>query len=177
MVRKLLGTVTAALVVVGFAVAEEVDAVVDDANRAFTKLAKSPEKINYGKLWLDSKGKIVIQVNKEGRVTKDTKVALGTFDEKKKKWVPGEAIEGGIGADLFKDKGKVLRLQLTLANDGVTINQILVTSTDAKLEDASREFDAIYKRHGAFTNGRGPISYVRVELDEKGRVINSFPLT
>jgi hypothetical protein len=176
MIHKLLLSTLALLAVVGFALAEEDDAVIDDANRAFTKLAKAPEKLNYGKLWLDSKGKIVIQVNKEGQVTKDTKVALGTFDEKKKKWVPGEAIEGGVAADLFKDKGKVLRLRVTLADDGKTIKQILVTDTDAKLERASGEFDAIYKRHGAFTNGRGPVSFVRVELDEKGRVITTFPL-
>lgn len=172
MVSKLLGTVAAALVVAGFAPADEVD----DGTRLATELAKSPEKFYYGKVWLDSKGKIVIQVNREGRVTKDTKVAMGIFDEKKK-WMPGEAIEGGIGADLFKDKGKVLRVRVTVEADGATITRIFVTNTDERLERASGEFDAIYKRHGAFTNGSGPVSYVRVELDDKGRVINSFPLT
>ena len=139
-----------------------------------TELAKSPEKFYYGKVWLDSKGKIVIQVNREGRVTKDTKVAMGIFDEKKK-WMPGEAIEGGIGADLFKDKGKVLRVRVTVEADGGTITRIFVTNTDERLERASGEFDPIHKRHGAFTNGSGPVSYVRVELDDKGRVIKLLP--
>jgi hypothetical protein len=177
MVNKLIMTVTGTLFVASFAAAVEIDAVVDDGTRFATKSAKAPEKFFYGKLWLDSKGKLVIQINLEGRVTKETKVATGTFDEKKKKWVAGEPIEGGIGADLFKDTGKVLRVRVTLADDNKSINQILVTKTDEKLEHADGEFDAIWKYRGMLTNGRGGVSFMRVELDEKGKVINYFPVT
>jgi hypothetical protein len=177
MVKKLVITVVAMLVVVGFAAADEFDAVINDASRAFTRRLKAPEKLNYGKLTLDSKGKVVSTIYKEGQLTRATKVARGVFDEKKKKWLPGETIEGGIGADLFKDAGKALRVRVTLGDDGKTITQILVTDTDWKMVSADGEFDAIYKGHGAFTNGRGPVSYVRVELDEGGRVINHFALT
>lgn len=177
MLNKQIVTGVAVLVIAGFAMADEVDAVVDSGTRAFTKGAKTPEKFFYGRILVDSKGKIVSQVNKEGRVTKDTKVAMGTFDEKTKKWVTGEAIAEGVAADMFKDSGKVLRLRVTVGNDG-SISQILVTNTDAKLERAEGEFDAIYKGKGR-TNfgGRVSFSYVRVELDEKGKVINTFPLT
>src|SRR5262245_36762652 len=109
-VNKMVFAVAATLVAVGFAAADEFDAVVNDASRAFTKRTKSPDKLVYGKLTLDSKGKVVSTVYKEGAVTKGTKVALGTFDEKKKKWTPGEAVEGGLGADIFKDAGKVVRV-------------------------------------------------------------------
>jgi hypothetical protein len=177
MSNKFIVTVTATVVLAGFASATEVDAVVDDLTRLATKSAKSPEKFFFGRLWLDSKGKVVIQVNREGQVTKDTKVAMATFDEKKKKWLPGEAIEGGVGADIFKDRGKVLRVRVTTGDDGKTIEQILVTNTDEKVERAEGEFDAIWKYRGMLTNGRGGVSFVRVELDDKGKVITTFPLT
>src|ERR1700721_570358 len=103
MLYRLIVTVVVMLVAVELAVAEEFDAVITDASRASTKLKKRPDKLVYGKLTLDSKGKVVSTVYKEGTVTKATKVAMGSFDEKKKKWSLGEAIEGGIGADLFTE--------------------------------------------------------------------------
>jgi hypothetical protein len=177
MFKKIFVTVFTALIVVGFVAAEEFDAVVDNASRDFTKRLKSDEKLVFGRLTLDSKGKVVSTVYKEGKVTKDTKVLMGTYDEKTKKTTPGEVIEGGIASDLFKDKGKVLRLRVTVGDDKTTVSRILVTNTDEKLVLADLEFDAILKRRGAQTNGAGPISYVRTELDEKGKVIKEFPLT
>lgn len=177
MLTKLIVAAFAVLVVARLAAAEEVDAVVDNGTRGFTKNAKSPEKFFYGRIILDSKGKIVSHVNKEGRITKETKVALGSFDEKTKKWTPGEGVEGGIDADIFKDAGKVLRVRVTLADDGATIKQILVTNSDEKLERADGEFDAIFKGLGRNSFGnKVSFSYVRVELDEKGAVTNRFPL-
>jgi hypothetical protein len=177
MSSKLIVTAAAVLLVTGVARAAEIDAVIDDGTRFATKAAKSPEKLYYGKIALDSKGKLVSQVNLEGRVTKATKVAMSTFDEKTKKWLPGEAIPGGVDADLIKESGKVLRVRVTVRDDK-TITQILVTNTDEKLERAAGEFDAIFKGIGKrVVRGSVSFAYVRVELDEKGRVFNSFPMT
>src|SRR5262249_33966529 len=127
---KTMLVVATLLVIAGPASAEEVDAVINDATRAFTKRADSPEKLKFGRITLDSQGKLVSMVIKEGKVTRQTKVAMGKFDERKKIWMPGEVIHEGIGADLFKDKGKILRVRLKVADDNATIMQILVTNTD-----------------------------------------------
>ena len=178
MSTKSLLAAAALLVCAGLATADEFDAVITDATRAFTKRKNSPDKIHYGRITLDSKGKLVSMVIKEGQVTKETKVATGAFDEKKKAWTPGEAISDGIGADLFKDKGNTVRVRLKLADDNATIKQILITNTDEKLEKADKEFDAIFKGHGN-TNFGGQVAfaYQRIELDEQGKLINKFAVT
>jgi hypothetical protein len=155
---------------------DDFDAVVNDASRAFTRQKKSPEKFVYGKLTLDSKGKVVSTIYKEGLVTEATKVVMGAFDEKKKKWVPREAVEGGVGGDIFREAGKVLQVRISVGNDKKTINQILVKKTDERLVMADLEFDAVLKQVGPQTNGRGGIWYARLELDEKGGVVKTFPL-
>jgi hypothetical protein len=177
MVNKLISSMVALVVLAGLATAEEFDAVVNDPARGFAKQKKAADKFSYCRITLDSKGKVVSMIYKDGTVTKDTKVVMATFDEKKRKWTPGEAVEGGVGADIFKAAGKVVRMRMVLADDKTTIQQILVTNADEKLAMSDPEFDAIYKRHGPQTNGTGSISYVRVELDEKGKVINTFALT
>jgi len=176
MVNKLIITVVAMLVVVGFAAADELDAVINDASRGSTKQKKSPEIFFYGKLTLDSQGKVVSTIYKEGLVTKDTKVVMGVFDEKKNKWTPGEPIEGGVGADLFKEAGKVVQVRVTVGEDKKTIHQILVKKTNEPLVMADSEFDAVLKQVGPQTNGRGGIWYTRLELDDKGGVVKTFPL-
>ena len=50
----------------------------------------------------------------------------------------------------------------------------MVTDTNWKLEYVSGEFDAIWNYRGMLTNGRGPVRYTRIELDDRGRVINNF---
>jgi hypothetical protein len=175
MIKKLLVTIAALLFVGSVAAADDIDAVFNDATRSFTKRAKAPDKIHYARLKLDSKGQVVSMIIKQGAVTKETQVVTGIFDEKKKKWSAGEPIENGIAADVFKDEGKVVRARMTVDDDN-TIRQILVTNPDEKLVMADNDFDAIYKRMGGQTNGTGSVSYVRVELDEKGAVTNTLGL-
>jgi hypothetical protein len=160
--------------------AETLDAVFDDPARAFTKIkrAKAPDALTFGTIKLDSQGKLVKKIYRDGTVTKDTRVATGTFDEKKQAWVAGEAIEGGVNSDLFKEKGKTLRAQVNWDEDTKVIRWILVTKTDEKLEKAAPEFDAILQGRGN-TNFGGyfSIAYLRQELDDKGGVIKSFGQT
>jgi hypothetical protein len=165
------------LMVIGAAAADEFDAAINDASRAFTKRAKTPDEINYARLTLDSKGKVVSTVYKGGIVTKDTQVVMGKYNEKTKQWEAGDPVEGGVAADIFKNAGKVVQLRVTVGDDGKTLTRILVKSVGENLVKADSEFDAIYKRHGPQTNGRGSISYVRLELNDKGDVIKTFPLT
>jgi hypothetical protein len=177
MVTRIMGSIVLVLMAIGFATADEFDAAITDASRAFTKMAKTPDEINYAKLILDSKGKVVSTVYKGGLVTKDTKVVMGKYNEKTKQWEADAPIEGGVSADLFKNTGKVVQLRVTLGDDEKTITRILVKSIGEELVKADSEFDAIYKRHGPQTNGRGAISYVRLELNDKGDVVKTFPLT
>jgi hypothetical protein len=151
--------------------------VINDTSRAFTKQKKMPDKLNYGQLTLDSQGKVVSMVFKEGQLTKATKVVMGTFDEKKKQWTPGEAIEGGLGADLFQQAGTVVQVRITVGNDKKTIQRVLVKKANEPLVMADSEFDAVLKQIGPQTNGAGGIAYVRIELDERGGVVKTFALT
>jgi hypothetical protein len=176
MLSKRFLAVLTLLTACGSAAAEEFDAVINDASRAFTKRKNMPDKLVYGKLTLDAAGKVVSTTFKEGQLTKANKVVMGAFDEKKRKWTPGEAIKGGIGADLFTETGKVVQVRVTVGSDRQTITQILVKATDAPLVAADAEFDAILKQVGPQTNGRGGIAYTRVELDDKGGVVKTYPL-
>ena len=159
-----------------FAAADEYDAVINDASRWFTKQKNSPGMLMYGKLTLDSDGRVVGTTYKEGIVSKATTVVMGRFDDKKRKWGAGEPMQGAAGWDLFKEAGKVLQVRVTVATDKKTITNILIKNTDQPLAAASREFDAMLKQVGSQTNGRGAIWYVRLELDAKGSVVKSFPL-
>jgi hypothetical protein len=165
------------LTVIGFAAGDEFEAAITDPSRAFTKRAKTPGELNYARLTLDSKGKVVSTVYKGGIVTKDTKVVMGKYNKKTKEWEAGEPVEGGVSAGIFKKPGKVVYLLVTLGDDKKTITQILVKKVGGELVRADPEFDAIYKRHGPQTNGRGTIAYVRTELNDKGEIIKTFPLT
>jgi hypothetical protein len=160
-----------------FCHAETLDSVIDDPARAFTKIkrAKSPDALTFGTVNLDSQGKLVKKIYRDGTVTNETKVATGTFDEKKKVWVAGEAIEGGVNSDLFKEKGKALRVLVNWDEDTKVIRSILVTKTDEKLENAAPDFDAILQGRGNNNiGGYFSVAYLRQELDDKGEVIKSF---
>lgn len=175
MFRRLLAAIAVMHAVVGFVSAAEYDAVFDDISRSAARNLKTPDTFYYGPIQLDSKGKVVTRLGKAGLLTKDTKICMGVFDEKKKKWAPGEVVEGGVEADIFTDAGKTLRVRVTVTDDDKTIKQILVVNTDEKFETADGEFDAIFRGVGR-TNvgGRVAFSYVRVELDDSGKAINYF---
>jgi len=177
MFKKVMCSLVLSLTVIGFVTAEEFDGAINDTSRAFTKRAKTPGEINYARLILDSKGRVVSTIYKGGIVTKDTKVVMGKYNEKTKRWDADAPIESGVSADIFKNTGKVVQLRVTVGDDRKTITQILVKSVGEDLVKADSEFDAIYKRHGPQTNARGTISYVRIELNDKGDIINTFPLT
>jgi hypothetical protein len=102
---------------------------------------------------------------------------MGKYDEKRKKWLPGEPIEDGMQNEMFTEKGAVVQVRLTLAGDDKTIQQVLVQKSGEPLEMADSEFDAVLRSFGAQTNGNGPITYVRLELDGKGKIIKQFALT
>jgi serine/threonine protein kinase len=161
-----------------FGETDEYDAVINDAIRMLTKQKKRPGLLGYGKVTLNSAGKIVsIPIYKEGIVSKATTVVMGKFDDKKKKWVAGEPMQGAAGWDLVKEAGKVLQIRVSVAADKKTITNILIKNTDQRLVAASREFDALLKGVGPQTNGRGFIAYHKVKLDSKGSVLKKFPPT
>lgn len=179
MFNKLVLSVTAILVTSGCTRAAERDAIISDTTRAMTKRDNSPEFLTYAWIRVDSKGKIVSMIGQSGQVSKTTKIAIGVFDKEKKEWVPGEAIEGGIGSELFTKAGKALRLRVTVEDDNKKINKpisrILVTDADYKVVRATGDFDAIFKGLGRL--GRGgyvAFEYQRVELDEKGHLVEKF---
>lgn len=159
--------------------ADEVDAVFDDSNRAFTRMKreKNPEELSYGRVKLDSKGQLVSKTNLTGVVTKSTKIVMGKLDEKTMKWIDGEAIEGGVESELFKTKGKTLRLAVFVADDKKTLERIVVKNTDEKIEKAADDFDAVLKEIGRTENFGTSIAYIRQELDEQGKVVKTFGLT
>ena len=180
MIKTSLLFIFGLLVLPGLCPAETLDAVFDDPARAFTKMkrAKSPDALTFGSIKLDSQGKVVKKTYRDGTVTNDTKVAMGIFDEKKKEWAAGAAIEGGVNSDLFKEKGKALRVQVNWDDGTKVIRSILVTKTDEKLEKAGPEFDAILQGRGNNNiGGYFSIAYLRQELDDKGEVIKSFGQT
>lgn len=158
--------------------ADEVDAVIDDSARSFTKMKrdKEPDQLTYGRIKLDSKNRVVSKAYVSGTVTAATKVVMGKLDEKTMKWTDGEPIEGGVASELFTAKGKVLRVAVFI-DDDKRIERIVVKNADEKLDPAENEFDAVLKEIGR-TQGLGTtISYLRQELDEQGKVVNTFGRT
>ena len=69
----------------------------------------------------------------------NAKVIKGMFNKDDQKFVAGDAIEGGIKADMFKnatdEKGKGVNARLTIADDGADkgkITQVMVTGGKKK---------------------------------------------
>lgn len=184
MFYKLVLSIAAILVTVSSGRATERDGIISDDTRRHAKRNSSPGSLNYGWIKVDSKGQVVSLIYTSGPLAKTAKVAMGVFDKEKKEWVAGEAIEGGIGAELFTKAGKVLRVRVTVEDDDNKrlrdrqISRILVTDTDYKVVTATGDFDAIFKGLGrGNVGGRVAFSFVRVELNEKGEVINAFGLS
>lgn len=159
--------------------AEEVDAVIADANRSFTRMKreKNPDEFSYGRLKLDSKGRVVGTTNLTGVVTKQTKVVMGKYDDKKMTWSPGAPIAGGVDSEMFKTKGKTLRVSVFTGDDKRTILGIIVKNTDEKLEKSDKEYHALFKQIGASDGYGTTIWYIRRELDDAGNVVKTFGLT
>jgi len=115
--RKFVCAVVCTFALVGFVVAEEFPAFITGFE---TKDGKTT--VNY------IKGK---KKGEEGTkastvMAKDCKVVKGTYDKDNKKWVVGDAIEGGIKADMFKDVSteKGVNGVLTVADDGASKGQV-----------------------------------------------------
>jgi hypothetical protein len=117
MLRKLVCAGFVMTVVIGLAVA-------DDFNATITKV--DGNKVTYQKY---KKGKKGAKGEKDGdpvtiEVAKDAKVAKGMFDKDAKKFVAGDAIEGGIKADVFskatEEKGVTCFLSTDADNKMVT---------------------------------------------------------
>lgn len=178
-IRLLAALLIAALAAVAEPVAaDEVDAVINDPSRAFTKRKQetTPGSFNYARLKLDSQGRVISQTQMSGIVTPKTKVVMGKLNEKTMKWSDGEPIEGGIESDLIKTKGKVLRVSISI-NDDKTIERILVKNPDEKLQLADKEYHALFKQIGRSEGYGTTIWYVRRELDDQGKLVKTFGLT
>lgn len=159
--------------------AEEVDAVVDDTARSVMKRnqAKSPDQFTYGRLKLDSKGRVVSKANITAPITRQTKFVMGRFNEKTKTWTDGEPIAGGAKAELFTKKGKTIRIAVFIAGDKKTIERVVVKNTDEKLEQADKDYFAHFKEIGLRENIGTTIWKIRQELDDQGNVVKTFGLT
>jgi hypothetical protein len=129
MLRKLVCAVSMLLVTIGLVAAEEFNATI-------TKVDGT--KITYQKYKKGEKGK---KGEKDGdpvtiETSKDAKVAKGTYNKDDKKWEAGDAIEGGLKADLFakatEEKGANVRI--TTDADNKTVTQILVIAGKKKKE-------------------------------------------
>jgi hypothetical protein len=121
MVRKMVCAMFVMTVVIGLAFAEEF-------NCSITKV--DGNKITYQKF--KKKDKVGDPVTIE--VAKDAKVAKGVLDKDTKKYSVGDAIEGGLKADVFakasEDKG--VQVRITTSDDNKSVTQILVLGKKGK---------------------------------------------
>jgi tRNA(Ser,Leu) C12 N-acetylase TAN1 len=92
--------------------------------------------IAYIRLELDEKGDVIKKFALTiTRVTKDTKVAMGKYNETEKKWEAGEDIPKGLYGDIFKDLGaKTVYVRMTHRDDHKGIAQILVRQVGEKVK-------------------------------------------
>jgi hypothetical protein len=117
MIRKLVCAMFVMVVAIGFAFA-------DEFNATITKV--DGNKITYQKYKKAKKG---AKGEKDGdpvtiEVASDAKVTKGMFDKDAKKFVAGDAIEGGLKADIFakatEEKGVAARIVTDADNKKVT---------------------------------------------------------
>jgi hypothetical protein len=107
-------------VAIGFVFAEEFNATI-------TKV--DGDKITYQRYKKAKKG---VAPEKDGdavevTVAKDAKIASGKFDKDAKKFVAGDAIEGGLKSDTFTKAGeKGVTVRITTDDEKKTVTQILV---------------------------------------------------
>ena len=125
MFRKLVGALIVMTVVIGFVAAGEYNCVVSkvDGNKITcykTKKVKgkAPEKVGED---------FVLTVNK------DAVIAKGVFNKDAKKFEKGDAIEGGLKADIFAKIGeKGITVRVTTDDDDKKASQILVVGGKKK---------------------------------------------
>jgi len=126
MIRKLVCAMFVMLVGIGFVMAEEITATI-------TKV--DGDKITYQKMKKAKKGQ---PAEKDGdpvtiSVAKDAKIVKGAFNKDTKKVEPGDAIEGGLKADLFSKIGeKGVNARITTDADNKKVTQIMVTGGKKK---------------------------------------------
>jgi len=126
MFRKLVCAMVVMVVCIGFVMAEEF-------NCTITKV--DGDKITYQKFKKAKKGQ---PAEKDGDpvtigVAKDAKISKGMFDKDAKKFVAGDAIEGGLKSETFTKIGeKGLPVRLTTDADNKSVTVILVTGGKKK---------------------------------------------
>jgi hypothetical protein len=84
--------------------------------------------VSFVRVELDEKGRVINYFGETiSSVTKDTKVAMGKYNEKEDKWEAGDDIPNGLWGDLFKDPGaKNIFVRISYRADNRGIAQILV---------------------------------------------------
>ena len=116
----------------GLALGDEYDAVI---NKPPKQAADGSQTLTLEKVQLDSKGRVVGRVIVTGALTKETKVAMGKYNEKAKKWEAGEPIEKGLYGDVFKDLGKQgVLVHFIPREDNQGMSEILVRKVGVSLK-------------------------------------------
>ena len=109
MLRKLLCAVTVLTFSVGIVAAEEVDAILTGVLNNGKSIKYSPVKLN-AKGDVEARFKVAVTTT----VTDDAKVVTGKFNETDKKWEAGNAIPGGLNAEMFKNLSTKSAVQVHL---------------------------------------------------------------
>jgi len=114
--RKLVAAVTLFVLTVGFAMAEEFNAVITkvDGNKVTLHKTKRGEKGKKGE-----KGEAETL-----NVADGAKVVKGKFNKEDKKFEAGDSIEGGLSNKMFAGKGVNARIT---TNDAGAITQVMTT--------------------------------------------------
>jgi hypothetical protein len=159
----ILGLLAAA----GFAVADEYDALIEAPPKI---AADGSASLKHVKIRQDSKERVTSRVIITAAVTKETKIAMGKFNEQRKKWEATEPIKEGLNSLVFKDADtKKVLARITTSDDRKTITQILVTKVGAELASAGPDYDGVIK-----SVVQGGCWVLKVELDDKGEIVQTL---
>lgn len=124
MVRKLVCALFVMTVGIGFVIADEFNATITKVDgdkityQKFKKAAKKGEA--------PEKDGDAVTISAKG-----AKVLQGKFDKDAKKFVAGDAVEGGLTSETFKNE-KGVAARITTDGDNKTVTQILVTGGKKK---------------------------------------------
>lgn len=121
MIRKLFCSMFVMTIAIGFVAADEFTAsiVKVDGNKVTVQKFKKGEKGKKGKAEKD--GDPVVM-----KVAKDAKITKGKFAKKDGKFSvePGETIEGGLTAEMFKNASEEKAVRASITTEGDTITAI-----------------------------------------------------